>query len=436
MPAACEITHPQITAGTCPWCGHLVGASDRAPNVTERIWNVAAMAAALDDPNVDVRSMTVTNLWRKGPPADAAVSLLSKALTDSSSEIRHHAAHGLSRLGRDISADDVRRFEEQIPGSPHELGLRILALGYYFLGQRESESARAARQEHIFWLIRHAPECDTAGSPESSLYARDDQDAYAKAKQLWLAQIDSHPENTSILGNAARFFLLDDWETSETLLKRARDLEPANPEWSERLGHLYSLQSGHRAPGAQVHARSALEELRHAEQLRMDTAPNSPGEMSLDVAKVRSLLERIYKLPQLAKAAFEAREVEEARNYAMELLEKAASPDLPEFFRNSGNAVHHGNLILGRIALQSGDLAQAREWLIAAARTSGSPQLNSFGPNMSLAKELLERGERDAVLEYFALCAKFWKHGAETLAAWTDQVRAGEMPDFRANLRY
>ena len=39
----------------------------------------------------------------------------------------------------------------------------------------------------------------------------------------------------------------------------------------------------------------------------------------------------------------------------------------------------------------------------------GSPQLNSFGPIMSLAEELLEQGEPDTVLEFFAECRKFWK---------------------------
>jgi hypothetical protein len=394
------------------------------------------MAAALDDPNVDIRSMTVTNLWRKGPPADVIVALLSKALTDVSDDIRGHAAHGLSRLGRDISADEVRRFEAQIPSSPHVLALRILALGYYFLRERESASARAARHEHIFWIIKHAPESATAGSPEGAIHASDDPAGYARGKELWLEQVAAHPEDTTILGNAANFVLLYDCQLSETLLKKARDLEPANPEWSERLGHLYSLQSGRGAPGAQVHARSALEELRQAEKLRLDAAPDAAAESTLDATKVRRLLERISKLPQLAKAAFEAREFEEARNYAMELLKQASSPDLPEFFRKNGNAVHHGNLILGRIALQSGDVAQARERLIASARTTGSPQLNSFGPNMSLAKVLLERGERNAVLEYFALCSKFWKHGSDPLAEWTRQVSAGEMPDFGANLRY
>jgi len=380
--------------------------------------------------------MTVTNLWRDVTPTDDVVALLSVALVDDSDDIRRDAAHGLSRFGRHISADEMRYFEALVPGSPHELALRILALGHYFLGQRQSAPARAARQQHIFWLIEHAPECDAAGSPDASLYAADDADAYAKGRELWLAQVASHPENTGILGNAARFFLLDDPEISETLVKKARDLEPANPEWSERLGHLYSLQSGREGAGSQGAARHALEELQHAEHLRLKGAPVDTSETNPDLARARPLLERLHKLPGLAKAAFEAREFEEARNYATELLKLACSPDLPEFFRNNGNAIHHGNLILGRIALQSGDLAQARERLLAAGRTKGSPQLNSFGPNMSLAGELLKRGERNAVLEYFALCSKFWKHGSDVLIEWTRQVEAGEIPNFGANLRY
>ena len=85
-----------------------------------------------------------------------------------------------------------------------------------------------------------------------------------------------------------------------------------------------------------------------------------------------------------------------------------------------------------------GDIERAKEHLLAAGNTSGSPQLNSFGPNMTLAKELLEQGERDVVLEYFRLCAKFWKSRSHlgTLEEWANQVKAGMVPDFGANLRY
>jgi hypothetical protein len=93
-------------------------------------------------------------------------------------------------------------------------------------------------------------------------------------------------------------------------------------------------------------------------------------------------------------------------------------------------------LILGRLALRSGDLKEAGEYLIEAGKTTGSPQLNSFGPNMTLAKELLEKGERDVVIEYFQLCAKFWRMHRGRLAEWESIVKGGGIPDFGANLRY
>jgi hypothetical protein len=62
--------------------------------------------------------------------------------------------------------------------------------------------------------------------------------------------------------------------------------------------------------------------------------------------------------------------------------------------------------------------------------------MNSFGPNMSLAKDLLEKGEREVVLEYFELCRKFWKLHTGRLDDWSRDVKAGRIPDFGANLVY
>ena len=103
---------------------------------------------------------------------------------------------------------------------------------------------------------------------------------------------------------------------------------------------------------------------------------------------------------------------------------------------NFGNAVHHAHLVLGRVALATNDLAEARAQLLAAGETPGSPQLNSFGPNMRLAQELLRRGDRDAVLAYFDLCRRFWELGKDTLAEWTAVVLQGQEPNFGPNVRY
>jgi hypothetical protein len=92
-------------------------------------------------------------------------------------------------------------------------------------------------------------------------------------------------------------------------------------------------------------------------------------------------------------------------------------------------------MVLGRIAVREGRIEDAKRFLIEAGKSPGSPQLDSFGPDMGLAKDLLEKGERDTVLEYFQLCRKFWEVGRRgKLDQWTKDVKAGKMPDFGLNL--
>jgi len=116
----------------------------------------------------------------------------------------------------------------------------------------------------------------------------------------------------------------------------------------------------------------------------------------------------------LADMAFDAGDLPKARAYAEQLLDLAkASPKTWDY----GNAVHKGNLVLGRIAVREGRIVDAVGLLRASGETPGSPQLNSFGPNMSLAKDLLEQRETDAVLAYLEQCRVFWKMGGGMLDA-------------------
>jgi len=103
---------------------------------------------------------------------------------------------------------------------------------------------------------------------------------------------------------------------------------------------------------------------------------------------------------------------------------------------NYGNAVQDVNIVFGRLALSEGKMDVAKQFLLAAGQSPGSPQMNTFGPNMTLAKALLEKGEKDTVLEYFTLCSKFWKMDHGKLKEWSALVKQGAMPDFGANLLY
>ncbi len=88
--------------------------------------------------------------------------------------------------------------------------------------------------------------------------------------------------------------------------------------------------------------------------------------------------------------------------------------------------------MLGRIALKKGNLEEAKSRLLEAGKASGS----FSNPNMMLAKELLEKGQREIVLQYLDECANFWKNGGDKLNQWRIVIRGGGIPNFGANLVY
>jgi hypothetical protein len=162
------------------------------------------------------------------------------------------------------------------------------------------------------------------------------------------------------------------------------------------------------------------------QQQRYDAAKKKLAAASTD-------LQRFRALDKAAKESFNNGKFKDANQYATELLSSA--PNYRSDW-NYGNAIQDGNLVLGRLALRDGKKDEAKKYLLAAGKSPGSPTMDSFGPNMSLAKDLLDKGERDVVLEYFELCRNFWKDGNSELDRWRDEVKNGKIPRFGANLVY
>ncbi|HEY5914197.1 MAG TPA: hypothetical protein VJA21_26720 [Verrucomicrobiae bacterium] len=145
---------------------------------------------------------------------------------------------------------------------------------------------------------------------------------------------------------------------------------------------------------------------------------------------------RFLNLDRAAKISLAVGRTEEARQFARDMLvldDKYSRGD-PE--KANGDAVHDGHLVLGLIASDEGQVEEAKRHLLAAGKSRGSPVLGSFGPNMSLAKELLEKGEQETVLQYLESCRKFWGSGSEKLDEWTKDIQAGRIPNFGGNLIY
>jgi hypothetical protein len=237
---------------------------------------------------------------------------------------------------------------------------------------------------------------------------------YAKSKAQWLARVDAMPQNVDVLEGAAEFFIILDRPLARELFERIITIEPKNPKWFRKLSQLHRLNA---TSGDVTEARLALSLMERAYPMGNDIDQRS-------------------MLTELPTLAFETGDMEKARAYAERLLADAQRRKDQKDLWNVGDSVHKGNLILGRIAAIEGRVADAVGFLRASGETTGSPVLGSFGPNMSLAKDLLERGERDAVLAYFEACRVFWKMGGSRLDAWRQDVEAGRIPNFGANLRY
>ncbi len=308
-----------------------------------------------------------------------------------------------------LTAPEVATLERQLEANPSDLAVRARLLGYYW---RQHRTGGAKHVEHVLWFIDNDPESSALEGPQGSVFPMRNPDGYLQVKEAWLRKIEREPTNAVLLKRAADSLSLTDRDLSADLLTRAEALAPADPDWAKELGALRWLEAHNPFDGPDRDKAAAA--LAHFERAY---------ELSGDVG-------RADLLPHLAMTAFVAEDLQRAQDYAEAALEPVAEESV------RGRNIHFGNLVLGRIALVDGDVEEAGSRLLAAGRTEGSATLKSFGPDMALAKALLDQGERQTVVRYLELCLDFWESGQDSLRDWIALVEAGRTPDFSRNLRF
>lgn len=309
---------------------------------------------------------------------------------------RSFMCHMVYSSGTKLAPESVGFLESLLAERSADIFLRTLLLGAYQYGD--------SRKDEIgVWFIQNLPRLEFTSQAYRGHSSR--PQIHAAAVNAWAQHILANPDDPAVLGNAAGFFSTGNNELVEALYSRCLELEPENPEWYERLSTAVARSSRDRS--VQAKALSLMERA-----LELEGAI------------------REYNLTSMLSMAVNAEEDEKAELWAKELLETA------EPGWNEGNALHKSHLTLGRLALKAGEIEEAERRLILAGQIPTTPQLGSFGPNMVLAQELLQRGRRQAVLEYLEECKTFWDMGLGQLEKWIAQVQSGETPEFGPNLRY
>lgn len=310
--------------------------------------------------------------------------------------------------GGHLSWLERRRLEVHVWREPQDLHARALLYGYYkahvydliFPTEDEVVDAYAwfMQRNPRSWILREAP--------------RSTEDRVA---QLWVAHVSAHRTDVATLATAADAVFFARPELSRRYLEQALSLDPTNAAVSYQLAELYRLKWDDLGIAREEAARMTFDLHRRSVEAEADDSV------------------RAWRLAAAGKAALDAGEVAFAERCGSDMLAWARDKTPQE----AANELHQGHLLLGRVALRRGDPESAKAHLLAAADVPGSPQLNSFGPNMALAKELLEAGEAKTVLAYFDRLRTFWELGCDgSLDEWAEDVRNGKLPEFGANLVY
>ena len=105
------------------------------------------------------------------------------------------------------------------------------------------------------------------------------------------------------------------------------------------------------------------------------------------------------------KAMLADGDIEGATDVAQSMLAMLDQTEVSNW--NYGNLVHDAHVMKGLVLLAEGRTREASAELVLAGSSDGSPQLNSFGPDMVLAWKLLTV-EGEAVLRYLRSVSKFW----------------------------
>jgi tetratricopeptide (TPR) repeat protein len=307
--------------------------------------------------------------------------------------------------GGELTELDAQILEEHLSLQPDDLRSRMRLVSY--LDDKGSQ-ADAERIGHILWIVNNHPDLCKYVVP--ALAVGKNSEVYEQARSAWLEQLANNPSSLKILINAATIFRGQEDDLVLKILERAQAVAPHSLEVESNLANHYRCVAlAEDGESAKASNASALKMYEHI------------------LSRAEDDRKRFYNLTNVATTAFGAGELQRAEEMACEMLRVA-----PAFKNdwNFGNAVYWSNIVLGKIAFSQTKIVMACDHLISASQTSGSPQLNSFGPEFVLCSQLANSGKLDCVRKYLSNCEKFWEMNGGQLSAWIEDLDNGVVPSF------
>ena len=301
-------------------------------------------------------------------------------------------------LSRNMTKVEVNALETESRAHPDAIGPRLRLIGYYtWRGQGESDRIRL--RDHVLWMVENHPEHPATG--EAALRdLLDDPEGNLQIFDLWASHISRRSADYNVLLNAEKFFFGKNPKQAESIIRQLHEKDPVSHEWPDELAALYMTWG---VPGFAANSSGDMAAEAYWRVLNLTVNPDSREILS------ETMAEKYFKIGDLSGAA---------------ALAKIT-------LQNSGSrAARYANTLLGRIALRFGDIAEAKHYLLESARRKTSGYMPFSAPPLVLAKELLERDQRDAVIEYLQECIVLWPEMEPELQRWIVDIENGKLPNF------
>jgi hypothetical protein len=300
--------------------------------------------------------------------------------------------------GKTLSKAKADELEAELRKSPEKIESRLLLIGYYTANARTPIDHTRLR-EHVLWMVENHPEHPATAEP-SLRDLPDDRDGNARILALWNKNIELHRDDIAVMKDAEKFFFSKDPAEADELIHQISAREPDNRQWPTELAQLYRMFG---IPGEHI---------------------DDPAERAVESYK------RVLELTKSAPAR-ESLAGDMAQD-AFKVGDSPAAAALSKIYLQGQDraATQRANTILGRIALRDGDIAAAKQYLLDSAGPAAAKDISVSGPTLILAKELLDHGEREVVLEYLTRCVSLWPRGQDALQIWIADIKRGSKPNF------
>ncbi len=326
-----------------------------------------------------------------------------------------------------LSAAEVRRLEAKLATKPDDLETRRTLIDHYSMDwYPKPAQAEAMSVRHRVWLIEHNPEID-----DSSIFGFSRQE-FSKAsiellKTAWTAKVAEQKDSPEIRINAINSLRVYARDAAISMAEEGVKLDPENYQIMLLIADIGADEMSE-VESNEAADRAARRTLAHGSRalalLKKERSDERDGQ-------------RAVLLRQLCAAAIRLGDLEAASSFAQELV--------LDFGRTSSartydQAAHIGNTTLGIVELRHNNVTKAKEHLLASIRAPLRMGYNNL-PRIetSLAKEMFDKGEKVAVIEYLKLCQtipnfKIYPESyADELYAlkhWIEQIEKGLTPNF------